>query len=157
MYVAVKNRNARMNQARMNFQSAEQNIRPAFLLRNAETSLLCAALAARPRINSKKDDLFARLFACLLTFIRLYLFVDYIIKQYIIMSFFDKMKKASKSVVDAGAKQMLKVSSSVSCWSHAMVIVFLPLVRVESSGSLSASSELSKGIRRTTRLAVEAL
>lgn len=25
------------------------------------------------------------------------------------MSFFDKMKKASKSVVDAGAKQMLKV------------------------------------------------
>jgi hypothetical protein len=31
------------------------------------------------------------------------------IKHYIIMSFFDKMKKASKGVVDAGAKQMLKV------------------------------------------------
>jgi hypothetical protein len=41
------------------------------------------------------------------------------------------MKKASKSVVDAGAKQMLKVSSSVSCWSDAMVIVLLRLVRVE--------------------------
>jgi hypothetical protein len=31
------------------------------------------------------------------------------------MSFFDKMKKASKSVVDAGAKTMLKVSDMICC------------------------------------------
>ena len=39
------------------------------------------------------------------------------IKHYIIMSFFDKMKKASKGVVDAGAKQMLKVRCAFALFS----------------------------------------
>jgi hypothetical protein len=48
------------------------------------------------------------------------------------MSFFEKMKKASKGVVDAGAKQMLKVRCVFRCvaFSHFTLFAFLRLVRM---------------------------
>lgn len=49
------------------------------------------------------------------------------------MSFMDKMKKAGKSVVDAGAKQMLKVSEEVSghSYSRTQIIPWSGLFQVE--------------------------
>jgi hypothetical protein len=55
------------------------------------------------------------------------------------MSFFDKFKKAGKSVVDAGAKQMLKVRLHCDTLSFAV--------------RFSLRFEFERGSRRLTRLA----
>ena len=50
------------------------------------------------------------------------------------MSFLDKMKKASKSVVDAGAKQMLKVRSwAVRIQLTRMTMIMSSVVHVQNS------------------------